>query len=113
MVNRTVDKRGYVSYMTESNESIRQHQLVALLDFRSTEIFDPDREVHHLCHFPSVSGVSLDLPGAVVPVHRDIHRELHHGVPGPASDDDNGADDSACRAPLSPPIEAVLGRENV
>lgn len=99
--------------MTESNESIRQHQLVALLEFRPTEVFDPEREIHHLCHFPSVSGVSLDLPGAVVPVHRDIHREVHRDVPGPAEGSDDGADDSACRAPVSPPIETVLGRENV
>ena len=98
MISKVTDDRGYVSYLTSDGESVYQHQLVSLLDFEAKEVFDTERDIHHLAHFPSSAGVSLDLPGALAPVHSDVHREIHRNVP------DCG--------PLSPSVETVLSRDN-
>jgi len=94
MISRVRDDRGYVSYLTADGESVYQHQLVALLAFEAGEVFDTERDIHHIAHFPSSAGVSLDVVGALASVHREIHRKVPDG------------------GPLSPSVETVLSRDN-
>jgi len=99
-MKRIEDRRGYVTYMSDSGETIHSHVLDALVESPPGEVFRDETEVHHTVHFPAEAGVKLDLPTAVIPVSRSVHREIHNNVP-----EGESGDRSIC-----PPLCLILDR---
>lgn len=78
MIRKFTDKRGYTTYVdTESDTLVREHQLVALVENDSRDVFCEDTEIHHLFSTPESLGIKLDLPSTVRVVETSKHRRLH------------------------------------
>ncbi|MHC3439823.1 hypothetical protein ACYJ1Y_17460 [Natrialbaceae archaeon A-gly3] len=85
------DHRGYTTYHDEvTGNSVRVHQLAAIVDNDPHLVFSSDTETHHSVAIPQEFGVKLDIPANVSVLDRTEHRKLH-------SD-----------GYQSPPIESVL-----
>lgn len=82
-MDRFVDDRGYVQFIDENNDTVREHQLAAIAaGFDPKEVFDDEIHLHHLVDFPSTAGVKIDLPENICPIPAGVHIEIHNkGTP--------------------------------
>jgi hypothetical protein len=77
-MERFVDSRGYVQYIDQNNDSVREHQINAVAaGFDPHEVFQDGIQIHHLLNPPQNAGVMIDLPSNLCPVSREIHAEIH------------------------------------
>jgi len=77
-MERFLDERGYATLVdSETNTMMREHQLVALLQFEAREVFSDEKHIHHLLDPGSELGVKPNIHGNLVPVPKSVHLELH------------------------------------
>lgn len=78
MIQKFTDQRGYTTYVDQETKTlIREHQLAALVDNDSHEVFAEETDIHHLIATPRNSKIKLDLPSTVCVVNKSKHRRLH------------------------------------
>lgn len=86
-LHRIVREDGYTQYVASEGDGekshVYQHQLVALVEFEPSEVFDPDTHVHHELNAP----IPVDIPENLDVVGDREHAHLHGGSYNPDVED--------------------------